>query len=96
MVIPKINRSKKSNYSNKFSENLDRVHIGEVCYGKMMKVMMNIYTKMEINVENKVEIERYDIERMIESIIINGRMFYYVKNEKIKNRILFSGVINYK
>ncbi len=96
IVIPKINRSKKSNYSNKFSENLDSVHLGEVCYGKMMKVMMNIYTKMEINVENKVEIERYEIERMIDSIIINGRMFYYVKNEKIKNRILFSGVINYK
>jgi len=96
LIIPKLNRTKKSNYSNKFGDNLNNIHVGELCYGKLMKILMNIFTKLEINVERNIEIERYEIEREMENIVINNKLLYYIRNERIKNRILFSGVINYK
>ncbi len=57
---------------------------------------MNVYTKLEINIDREKEMERYEIEEEIENIIINNRLIYYIKNEKIGKRIIFSGVINYK
>ena len=58
---------------------------------------IDIMTEMEleITVDKNTNNNKYQIVSNIDEIKINHRCFFYIKNQSIENRILFSGMIEY-
>ena len=48
LIIPKINRNKKSNYGKKFDTFLNSIHLGEIIYGNTYNI--DIVTEIELNI----------------------------------------------
>lgn len=95
LYIPKINRNKKINYGKKFSNELKQIHLGEIIYGNMYDIDIISEMELEITVDNNISANKYQITSNIEEIKINHRCYFYIKNQSIENRILFSGMIEY-
>lgn len=95
LIIPKINRNKKSPYGKKFKEELQNIHFGELVYGSMYQLDINILMGLDLSTTQEVSKEKYEIKRNIEMIEINHKCYYYVKNKNIENKILSNGMINY-
>jgi len=95
LIIPKINRNKKSAYGKKFNKELENIHFGELAYGTMYKLDINVIMGLELNISNTISKDKYEIKRNIEIIEINHRCYYYIKNKNIENKILSNGMINY-
>jgi len=89
LIIPKINRNKKSAYGKKFNKELENIHFGELAYGTMYKLDINVIMGLELNISNTISKDKYEIKRNIEIIEINHRCYYYIKNKNIE-------VIDYK
>ena len=96
LTIPKLNRNKKTEYSKNFKEVLNQVHLGEVVYGTLYKLNVNMVMGLSIGV-NKVipQPNKYEITKSFDEITINHKCFYYVKNNFLQNKILATGMINY-
>jgi len=95
LVIPKINRNKKSDYSKKFKNELEQIHLGEIIYGKLFDVDINLNISLNLTVDTEVPNKKYEIKQTIPEMLINHACYYYIKNEKIPNKILCTGMINY-
>lgn len=95
LIIPKLSRNKKSNYSKHFKEALAQTHLGEIVYGQMFPVNINTEISIGIQISQKIPKNKYEITGSIDSIAINHRCFYYVKNKFVSNKILVDGIINY-
>lgn len=95
LIIPKLSKNRKSNYSKHFREALSQTHLGEIVYGQMFPVNINTEISIGIQISQQVPKNKYEITGSIESIAINHRTFYYVKNKFIPNKILVDGIINY-
>jgi hypothetical protein len=95
LVVPKITRNKRSLYSKKFKEELSSVHLGEITYGMMSSMDINVDMGLNIEVTNEVSKDKYEIKRNIDYININHKCFYYIKNSNIENKLLITGIINY-
>jgi hypothetical protein len=92
-IFPKLNKKIRNNYGKRFI--LDKLHLGEVLYGKMynMDIINNLNLEIAVN-ENTTYNLKKDF-RYIEKIILNHKLFFYIKDNKINNRIICSGLINY-
>jgi hypothetical protein len=95
LTIPKLNRNKKSNYTKNFKDVLAQVHLGEVIYGTLYKVDINIEMGLSIGVSKEIPNNKYEIIKSFDAITINHKCFYYIKNTNIKNKILSTGIICY-
>lgn len=95
LIIPKINRNKKNLYSKKYDEICNSIHFGELIYGKLYNLDVNTNTEIEIKIINEITKNDFKIEKNIDSININHKCYYYIRNNNIKNKILISGIINY-
>lgn len=95
LTIPKINRTKKSNYGKKFINELKDIHLGEIIYGVLYDIDIDINIKLEITIDNEVSNKKYDIINTVPEVIINHQCYYYIKNNNIKNKLLCNGLINY-
>lgn len=95
LVIPKINRKKQFNYGKKYKDSLSQIHMGELVYGTLFDIDIHLSMELNISVTKNVSNEKYDIKRTFDSIIINHKCFYYIKNKIIQNKILCTGLINY-
>jgi hypothetical protein len=95
LVIPKINRKKKSPYGKRFKEELSNIHFGELVYGTMYGIDINVNMGLEIDITKEVSKEKYEIKSNIDIININHKCYYYIKNRNIENKILTNGLINY-
>ena len=93
-VFPKLNKKIRNNYGKRFT--LDKLHLGEVLYGKMynMNIISNLNLEIAVNNLVKKDINTHNI-RHIDEIILNHRLFFYIKDKNINNRIICSGLINY-
>ena len=96
LTIPKLNRNKKSIYSKNFKEVLNQVHLGEIIYGTLYKLDINIEMGLSIGVNKEIpQSNKYEIIKSFDEITINHKCFYYVKNNFLQNKILATGMINY-
>ena len=98
LIIPKINRNKKSPYGKKFKELLESIHLGEIVYGSMYNLEINVEMGLEIGTTTptqEVSKDKYEIKRNIDIININHKCYYYIRNSTIENKILSNGMINY-
>ena len=95
LIIPKLNRNKKSVYSKNFKEVLEQVHLGEIVYGTLYHVNILIGMGLSIGVSKEVSKNKYEITKTFDDIRINHKCFYYVKNEFIPNKVLATGMICY-
>lgn len=95
LVIPKINRNKKSLYSKNFKDVLSQVHLGEILYGTLFQVDINMNMGLTIGISKEIPSNTYEIKKSYDNITINHKCFYYVKNSNIANKILSTGMINY-
>ena len=95
LVIPKLNRNKKTNYSKNFKDVLNQVHLGEIVYGTLYKLNINIDIGLSIGVSKEIPKNTYEIVKSFDEIIINHKCFYYVKNNFIQNKVLATGIICY-
>lgn len=96
LVIPKLNRNKKSIYSKNFNEVLNQVHLGEIVYGTLYKLDINMEIGLSIGVNKEIPSpNKFEIMKTFDNITINHKCFYYVKNNFIQNKILATGIINY-
>ena len=95
LIIPKLNRNKKSVYSKNFKEVLNQVHLGEIVYGTMYQINIIASMGLSIGVSKEVSTDRYQIDKSFDNITINHKCFYYVKNLNIPNKILSTGMITY-
>jgi hypothetical protein len=95
LVIPKLNRNKKTNYSKNFKDVLNQVHLGEIVYGTLYKLNINIDIGLSIGVSKEIPKNTYEIIKSFDEIIINHKCFYYVKNNFIQNKVLATGIICY-
>ena len=95
LVIPKLNRNKKSNYSKNFKEVLNQVHLGEIVYGTMYQVDIIVSMALSIGVSKEIPHNKYEIVKSFDNITINHKCFYYIKNINIPNKILSTGMISY-
>ncbi len=96
LIIPKITRNKQTLYSKRFKDVLTDVHLGEVIYGMICDLDINANFGLGISVSKEVSKDKYEIKRNIDYININHRCYYYIKNRNIENKLLVSGMINYK
>ena len=96
LIIPKINRNKKSQYGKKFKNEIESVHLGEMVYGMMYELDINIHMGLTIDVSKEISKEKYEIKRNIDLININHKCYYYIRNNNIDNKILSNGMINYR
>jgi len=95
IIFPKLNKKIRNNYGKKFT--LDKLHLGEVLYGKMynMDIISNLNLEIAINnLEDNKDYTKKNI-RYIDEIILNHKLFFYIKDKTINNRIICSGLINY-
>ncbi len=95
LIIPKINRKKNSPYGKKFKEELSNIHFGELVYGVMYDLDINVNIGLEIEITQEVSKDKYEIKSNIDIININHKCYYYIKNKNIENKILTNGMINY-
>lgn len=96
LIIPKLNRNKKSVYSKNFKEVLNQVHLGEVIYGTLYNLNINMEMGLSIGVNKEIpQPNKYEIDKSFDTISINHKCFYYVKNNFLQNKILATGMINY-
>jgi hypothetical protein len=96
LTIPKLNRNKKTAYSKNFKEVLNQVHLGEVVYGTLYKLDVNMEMGLSIGVNKEIpQPNKYEIVKSFDEITINHKCFYYVKNNFLQNKILATGMINY-
>ena len=95
LIIPKLNRNKKSVYSKNFKEVLDQVHLGEIIYGTLYQVNVIMSMGLSIGVSKEISKNKYQINNSFDNITINHKCFYYVKNSNIPNKILSTGMISY-
>ncbi len=95
LIIPKLNRNKKSIYSKNFKDVLNQIHLGEIVYGTLYKLNINLETELAINVSKEIPKNKYEIMKSFDEININHKCFYYIKNNFIQNKILITGLINY-
>jgi hypothetical protein len=95
LIIPKINRNKKSSYGQRFKNELSNIHLGEVVYGMMHNIDININMGLNIIMSNEKNNKKYDIIKTFNVISINHKCYYYIKNTNIQNKILSNGMINY-
>ena len=95
LIIPKLNRNKKSMYSKNFKDALSQVHLGEVIYGNLYQVNVIISMGLSIGTSKEISKNKYEILKTFDEITINHKCFYYVKNSNIKNKILSTGTIHY-
>jgi uncharacterized protein YneR len=95
IIIPKLNRNKKTIYSKNFKDVLNQVHLGEIVYGSLYKLNVNIEMGLSIGVSKEIPKNKYEIIKSYDDITINHKCFYYVKNNFIQNKILATGMINY-
>ena len=95
LIIPKLNRSKKSVYSKNFKEVLNQIHLGEIVYGTMYQINILMAMGLSIGVSKEVPKNKYEITKTFDDIRINHKCFYYVKNEFVPNKILATGMIYY-
>lgn len=95
LIIPKLNRNKKSSYSKNFKEILNQVHFGEIVYGTLYQVNILMSMGLSIGVSKEISKNKYEITKTFDDIRINHKCFYYIKNEFIPNKILASGMICY-
>jgi uncharacterized protein YneR len=95
LMIPKINRKKKSPYGKRFKEELSNIHFGELMYGVMYGLDINVNMGLEIGITQEVSKEKYEIKSNLDIININHKCYYYIKNRNIDNKILTNGLINY-
>ena len=95
LVIPKINRNKKSIYSKKFKEHLSQIHLGELIYGTLYDINININMGLNLSVTQDISKNKYEIANTYDNIRIDHKCFYYVRNLNIVNKILSNGMINY-
>ena len=95
LIIPKLNRNKKSIYSKNFKDVLNQVHLGEIVYGSLYKLNIGLEMGLSIGVSKEIPKNRYEITKSFDEININHKCFYYVKNNYIQNKILSTGMINY-
>ena len=96
LIIPKINRNKKSNYSKKFKDNLNNIHLGELIYGQQYDLNINTDISLDITIHDEEININNDIINTVDIININHNCYYYIKNKNIPNKILCNGMINYK
>lgn len=96
LTIPKLSRNKKTIYSKNFKEVLNQVHLGEVIYGTLYKLDINMEMGLSIGVNKEIpQPNKYEIIKSFDEITINHKCFYYVKNNFLQNKILATGMINY-
>jgi hypothetical protein len=95
LIIPKLNRNKKSVYSKNFKEVLSQVHLGEIIYGTLYQVNVVMSMGLSIGVSKEISKNKYQIVKTFDNITINHKCFYYVKNSNIPNKILSTGMIRY-
>lgn len=95
LIIPKLNRNKKSMYSKNFKEVLNQVHLGEIVYGTMYQINIMMSMGLSVGVSKEVSNDKYEITKTFDNITINHKCFYYVKNLNIPNKILSTGMITY-
>ena len=95
LTIPKLNRNKKSLYSKNFKDVLSQVHLGEIVYGTMYQVEIELTMGLSIGVSKEISKNKYQISRSFDNITINHKCFYYIKNSNIPNKILSTGMICY-
>lgn len=95
LIIPKLNRNKKSVYSKNFKDVLSQVHLGEIIYGTLYQVDIVMSMGMSIGVSKEISKNKYQINKTFDIISINHKCFYYIKNSNIPNKILSSGMISY-
>jgi len=95
LIIPKLNRNKKTIYSKNFKDVLNQVHLGEIVYGSLYKLDIQLEIGLSIGVSKEIPKNKYEIAKSFDEIIINHKCFYYVKNNFIQNKILATGMINY-
>ncbi len=95
LIIPKLNRNKKTIYSKNFKDVLNQVHLGEVVYGSLYKLNINLEVGLSIGVSKEIPKNKYEIAKSYDEITINHKCFYYVKNNFIQNKILATGLISY-
>jgi len=93
-IFPKLNKKMRINYGKRFT--LDKLHLGEVLYGKLYN--MNIISNLNLEIAvNNLEKKDKNIQkiRYIDEIVLNHKLFFYIKDKNINNRIICSGLINY-
>ena len=95
LIIPKLNRNKKSVYSKNFSDILSQVHLGEIVYGTLYQVNIQMSMGLSIGVSKEISNNKYQIAKSFDNITINHKCFYYIKNTNIPNKILSTGMILY-
>lgn len=95
LIIPKINRNKKSPYGKKFKEELSNMHFGELVYGFMYGLNIDVHMGLEIIPCQESPKIKLDIKSNIDIINVNHKCYYYIKNRNIPNKILSNGLINY-
>jgi hypothetical protein len=95
LIIPKLNRNKKSIYSKNFKDVLSQVHLGEVIYGTLYEVNIVMSMGLSIGVSKEISKNKYQIAKSFDNITINHKCFYYIKNSNIPNKILATGMISY-
>lgn len=95
LVIPKLNRTKQSVYSKNFKDVLNQVHLGEIIYGTLYQVNIQMEMGLSIAVSKEIPKNKYSIVKTFDDITINHKCFYYVKNANIPNKILSTGMISY-
>jgi len=95
-IFPKLNKKIRNNYGKRFT--LDKLHLGEVLYGKMynMDIISNLNLDLAVNnLVNNIDYNSKKNIRHIDEIILNHKLFFYIKDKNINNRIICSGLINY-
>jgi hypothetical protein len=95
LIIPKLNRNKKTIYSKNFKDVLNQIHLGEIVYGSLYKLDIQLEMGLSIGVSKEIPKNKYEIAKSFDEISINHKCFYYVKNNFIQNKILATGMINY-
>lgn len=95
LIIPKINRNKKSIYSKNFKDVLSQVHLGEIIYGTLYQVNIVMSMGLSIGVSKEISKNKYQINKTFDNITLNHKCFYYIKNSNIPNKILSTGMISY-
>jgi hypothetical protein len=93
-IFPKLNKKIRNNYGKRFK--LDKLHLGEVLYGKMynINIISNLNLEIAVNNLDKKDKNIHNV-RHIDEIILNHKLFFYIKDKNINNRIICSGLINY-
>ena len=93
-IFPKLNKKIRNNYGKRFK--LDKLHLGEVLYGKMynINIISNLNLEIAVNNLDKKDKNTHNV-RYIDEIILNHKLFFYIKDKNINNRIICSGLINY-